>query len=372
MLCNFYLQINNLLVFSNVLQKAGYGLLVLWGVVTLVFFLFNVLPGDPARMMIGQRADLETVEKIRSELGLDRSIGLQYVRYLNDLSPVSLYRSEDKNSYFFLDPQKYQGAVEFITFGNQVSLVLKPPYLGRSYQSRRNVSNMIADVLPATFLLAFTSIIFAMFTGILIGIYCAIRKNSIFDRLAIVFSTIGVSLPSFFTAILFGWFFAFILSDYTNLNLTGNIYEIDDLGNGRVLVLKNLILPAFTLGIRPLSIVIQLSRNSILDVLSQDYIRTARAKGLSFGRIIRKHALRNALNPIITAVSGWFASLMAGVVFVEYIFGWKGLGYLIVNALNQYDMPVVLGVVITIATLFVVINLLVDISYRILDPRVRK
>ncbi|MFC2090272.1 ABC transporter permease, partial [Bacteroidota bacterium] len=192
-----------------------------------------------------------------------------------------------------------------------------------------------------------------------------------FDRIVLIVSTIGISLPSFFTAILFGWFFAFVLGDLTHLNLTGNIYEIDDLGEGKVLVLKNLILPALTLGIRPLSVFIQLSRNSMLDVLGQDYIRTARAKGLHYTRIITHHALRNALNPVITAVSGWFASLMAGVVFVEYIFGWKGLGYLIVNALNMYDMPVVLGAVITIAAFFVLINILVDIIYAILDPKIR-
>jgi peptide/nickel transport system permease protein len=219
--------------------------------------------------------------------------------------------------------------------------------------------------------LALTAIILAFIFGLFTGTLCAIYKDSWFDRISLIISTIGVSLPSFFTAILFGWFFAFVLADITNLNLTGNIYEIDDLGNGRVLRIKNLILPAFTLGIRPLSIIIQLSRNAMLDVLSQDYIRTARAKGLQFSKIIMKHALRNSMNPIVTAVSGWFASLMAGVVFVEYIFGWKGLGYLIVDALNQYDMPVVLGAVITIASLFVIINILVDISYSWLDPRIR-
>ena len=239
------------------------------------------------------------------------------------------------------------------------------------YQNRRTVSILIGDVLFNTFILAFTSIAFAFFIGLFIGILCAVWKDTVFDRVALVISTVGVSLPSFFTAILFGWFFAFVLSDLTHLNLTGNLYEIDDLGNGRVLQLKNLILPALTLGIRPLSIIIQLSRNAMLDVLSQDYIRTARAKGLRFSRIILKHGLRNSMNPIFTAVSGWFASLMAGVVFVEYIFGWKGLGYLIVNALNQYDMPVVLGAVITIATVFVIVNIMVDISYSLLDPRVR-
>lgn len=352
------------------LAKLLYGLLVLWGVVSLVFLLFNVLPGDPARMMLGQRADLETVEIIRKELGLDRSLGMQYARYLNDLSPVSIYKHSDPKSYFFLDPAKYNRTLTILKAGKR-SLVLKAPYLGMSYQNRRTVTDMIGDVLPNTFILALAAILFAFVVGLLIGILCAINKDTWFDRISILISTIGVSLPSFFTAILFGWFFAFILSDFTHLNLTGNIYEIDDLGSGKVLRLKNIVLPALTLGIRPLSIIIQLTRNAMLDVLSQDYIRTARAKGLKFSRIIFKHALRNSMNPIVTAVSGWFASLMAGVVFVEYIFGWKGLGYTIVNALNQYDMPVVLGSVITIAAIFVLINILVDFSYSLLDPRIR-
>jgi peptide/nickel transport system permease protein len=179
-----------------------------------------------------------------------------------------------------------------------------------------------------------------------------------------------MSLPSFFAAILIAWLFAYKLEAFTGLNLTGNLVEVDPFGNGTQLQLKNLILPALTLGIRPLSVVLQLSRNSMLEVLSQDYIRTARAKGLSFSRVIRKHAIKNSLNPVITAVSGWFASLMAGVIFVEYIFGWKGLGYVIVNALNNYDFPLVLGAVILISLIFVLVNILVDLVYAMLDPRI--
>ncbi|MEX0987279.1 MAG: ABC transporter permease [Bacteroidales bacterium] len=356
---------------KKIIRKFLYGLLVLWGVVTLVFMLFNVLPGDPARMMLGQRADLQTLEIIREELGLDKSTGLQYVRYLNNLSPVSVHHTDDESNYFFFRKEVHPRSAVLLQMKNR-AVVLKSPYLGLSYQNQRNVGSMIGDVLPATFLLAITSMVFAFMVGLFIGILCAVWKDSWFDRVSLIISTIGVSLPSFFTAILFGWFFAFVLADVTNLNLTGNIYEIDNLGSGRILTLKNMILPALTLGIRPLSIIIQLSRNALLDVLGQDYIRTAKAKGIRFAKIITRHALRNAMNPIVTAVSGWFASLMAGVVFVEYIFGWKGLGYLIVNALNQYDMPVVLGAVITIATIFVVVNILVDISYAMLDPRVRQ
>lgn len=343
--------------------------MILWGVATLVFILFNVLPGDPARMLMGQRSDVASIEAIRKDLGLDRSKGLQYAKYLNDLSPVSIH-SLDSTSYFHLDPGKYEPYTSLVS-GDERALVLKAPYLRRSYQSRKQVSTIIAETIPNTFILAFSSIVFASLIGIFLGILAAIYKDSLFDRLSIFFSALGMSLPSFFAAILIGWIFAFVLGDITGLNLTGNLYEIDDFGKGVHLQLKNLILPAFTLGIRPLAIVIQLSRNSMLDVLSQDYIRTAHAKGLSFSRVLLRHALRNSLNPVITAISGWFASLMAGIVFVEYIFGWKGLGYVIVDALNKYDLPVVMGVVLTISVMFIIINVLVDIAYALLDPRVR-
>ena len=134
---------------------------------------------------------------------------------------------------------------------------------------------------------------------------------------------------------------------------------------------KNLILPAIVLGIRPLAVVTQLMRNSLLEVLQADYIRTARAKGLSFATVIRRHAFKNSLNPVVTAISGWFASMLAGAVFVEYIFGWNGLGKEIVDALNTLDLPVIMGAVLIIATLFILINIFVDIIYGWLDPKVR-
>jgi peptide/nickel transport system permease protein len=356
-------------VAQYLIKRLLYAVLILWGVATLVFILFNVLPGDPARMLMGQRSDVASIEAIRKDLGLDRSLGLQYVKYLNDLSPVS-YHTHEADGYFYLDPQKYDSHTTILQTGGG-ALVLKPPYLRRSYQSKKQVTSIIGETIPNTFILAFSSIVFASLVGIFLGILAAIYKDSLFDRLSIFFSAFGMSLPSFFAAILIGWLFAFVWGDVTGLNLTGNLYELDDFGTGVHLRLKNLILPALTLGIRPLAIVIQLSRNSMLDVLSQDYIRTAHAKGLKFSRVLLRHALRNSLNPVITAISGWFASLMAGIVFVEYIFGWKGLGYVIVDALNKYDLPVVMGVVLTISLMFIVINVLVDITYAILDPRVR-
>ena len=356
---------------GRVLGKLGYSLLVIWGVVSLIFFLFNILPGDPASMMVGQRADLATVEVIREEMGFNEPAFKQYIRYINDLSPLSFYNSKEEDSFFFLDREKYGKYIPLLKTGKKSRLVLKTPYLGKSFQNNRPVGTMVLEALPNSLLLAVIAISFAFFAGNLLGIMAAIRKNSWFDRLGILFSTTGMALPSFFAAILIGWLFAYKLGHITHLNLTGNLYELDDLGRGIKLELKNLVLPAFTLGIRPLSVVMQLSRNSMLDVLSQDYIRTAKAKGLSQSRIILKHALRNSLAPVVTAVSGWFAGMLAGVVFVEYIFGWKGLGYLIVNALNYFDSPVVLGCVITISIVFVLVNFLVDIIYKILDPRLR-
>lgn len=351
-------------------KRLLYAFLILWGVITVVFFLFNILPGDPAKMMLGQRSDISTVESIRKELGLDKSKAMQYAKYLNDLSPISVHNSNNEKNYFYLDSAKYS-ATEILNLPGNYVLVAKMPYLRRSYQSKKPVSDIIAETLPNTFILAVVSILFATILGIFLGVLAAIKKDSLFDRASLFFSAFGMSLPSFFAAILIGWIFAFVLGNFTGLNLTGNLYEIDDFGEGVHLQLKNLILPAFTLGIRPLAIVIQLSRNSMLDVLSQDYIRTAKAKGLTFKRIIWKHALKNSLNPVITAISGWFASLMAGVVFIEYIFGWKGLGFVIVDSLNKYDFPVIIGCVLTISVLFIIINTLVDILYGILDPRVR-
>jgi peptide/nickel transport system permease protein len=358
-------------VIPYLIKKILYGILVAWGVITIVFFLFNILPGDPARMMVGQRADQSTLESIRMELGLDRPVSHQYLKYLNDLSFLSIHDPGNPGSLVFLDDEKYAPYRILLRFSSSRAMVLKSPYLGRSFQSRSRVSTILLRALPNTFVLAITSMMLAFCLGTFAGILGALQKDSIYDRCVLVISSLGMSLPSFFAAILIGWLFAYKLQGFTGLNLTGNLVEVDNYGEGLHLHLKNLILPALTLGIRPLSVVVQLSRNSMLEVLSQDYIRTAKAKGLSFSRVLMRHALKNSLNPLVTAVSGWFASLMAGVVFVEYIFGWKGLGFVIVNALNNYDYPLVLGSVIIISLIFVVINILVDLIYVRLDPRIQ-
>jgi peptide/nickel transport system permease protein len=353
-----------------IFQKLGYGILVLLGVVVVIFFLFNILPGDPARMILGQRADSASVAAVKKELGTDKPLYIQFASYLNDLSPLSFHVTGRPGNSFNYDTAKY-GVPVFAVAYKQMMAAVKYPCLRQSYQTRRNVSELLIESFINTFILAIVAMAFAMIAGIALGIICALHRNSFIDRISVVFSVLGMSLPSFFAAILNAWIFAFVLAHITHLNMTGSLFSVDDLGKGEYLDLKNLILPAFTLGIRPLAIIVELTRNSLLEVLSQDYIRTARAKGLSPRRIILKHALKNAMNPVITAATGWLASLLAGAVFVEYIFDWKGIGVVIVNSLEKYDFPVIMGAVLFISVILVFINIFVDIIYSVIDPRVR-
>jgi len=304
---------------------------------------------------------------------------------------------------------------------------LKAPYLGRSFRSDAPVATALTEVLPGTFVLAVLSIVLAMFIGLPMGVLAARYKDSAWDRGLLVVSALGMSGPSFFVAILVAWlgaivwyeglpvswsfiaivvfamamlfirrrwlsamkgtFFwlgaitigtllvvvidgeAFVLPG-THLPMTGSMVDVD-VWKGPVWSPKNWILPIITLMVRPLSVIVQLTRSSMLDVLEMDYIRTARAKGLNEFHVLIKHALRNALNPVITAISGWFASLLAGAIFVEFVFGWRGLGQHMFTAIENRDMPVVMGGVLVIAAIFVVVNMLVDLTYAWIDPRVR-
>lgn len=328
------------------------------------------MQGDPARMMLDQNEDPEQLKAIRQKLGLDKPLLTQYFYYLNDLSPVS-FHSQNSGDYTVFDPEKYNG--KKIAEMGKTDVVIKTPYLRESFQKQgKPVTEIIAETLPNTILLAVSAILIAFFLGIVLGIISALNKDSWLDRFLLVITSVGMSVPSFFAAILMAWFFAFVLAEYTGFNMTGSLYEVDDYGTGKHLTLKNLILPALTLGIRPLAVITQLTRNSLLETLTKDYIRTAYSKGLTKSQVIRRHALRNSLNPVITAASGWFAGMLTGAVFVEFIFGWNGLGKEIVNALKTLDQPVIMGAVLVIALSFIIINILVDVLYGVLDPRVRK
>lgn len=351
---------------AYITRKLLYGIAVLWGVATLVFFLFNILPGDPAQMMLGQRADKESVDAIREELGMNQSLAKQYVDYLNDLVPISFYDISDGTQK--LDKIGHYGKIATI---GSTAIVVKAPYLRMSYQSKRKVSDILGEAFPNTLLLAAVSISIALILGLLIGIMAAVVNKPFWNKLTLFVTTIGMSLPSFFAAILMAWIFGFLLQEHTGLNMTGSLYSVDDFGRGEYLSLANLILPALTLGMRPLAVVTELTRTSLLEALSMDYVRTAKAKGLRPARVVCVHALRNALNPVVTAISGWFASLLAGAVFVEYVFDWKGIGVVVVDALDKYDFPVIMGAVLLIAVMLIVVNVVVDIIYGIIDPRVR-
>ncbi len=351
-----------------VFRRILHGIPVLAGVLIIIFFLFHALPGDPTRMLLGQRSDMAGIESIRKDLGLDKPLMAQFFNYLNDLSPVSVHTKD--TGYWHYDNEKYVSSTVLFQIGNS-QIVGKKPYLRRSYQSRRPVTEIIGEAFPNTLVLALAALIFALIVGVFLGMLCARFKDSWLDRAILIISVGGMSVPSFFAAILIAWVFAYLLGDFTGLNLFGSLYEVDPLGRGEYIQLKNLILPALTLGIRPLAVMTELTRNAFLDTLGSDYIRTARAKGASEKRIYLKHALKNALNPVVTSASNWLASLFAGAVFVEFIFDWKGIGYVIVMALEQFDLPVIMGCILFISCLFILLNILVDIIYAAIDPRVR-
>lgn len=435
-------------MFKYALKKILYGFLVLFGVVTAIFFLFNAKPGNPALMVGGQHATEEVIKNIEKDLGLDLPLGKRYLLYLNDLSILALH-SNNKESHYYLEEDKYGSKTMLFAISGTSSLVLKAPYLRRSYSTRRDVWDVVKEKLPDTAILAFSAVGIATFIGIFFGVIAAINKGSFYDTSTFIIAVTGMSAPSFFVAYIFstvgglvwseqldlptfpfilmflfisvgiiskyiqpqkgielsikniiGWGFKGIfigtgiwvlyVAGYsifnfeevnllsgsiplpgTGLNPEGPLVDFDDITTEDRYFWENLILPTLTLGIRPLAIVTQLTRSSMLEVLSQDYIRTAKAKGVSQYKVIVKHALKNALNPVVTAISGWFASLLAGSVFVERVFRWNGLGNELVTALQNDDLPLIMGAVIVVSSFFVVITILVDVIYGFLDPRVR-
>ncbi|MBL7836130.1 MAG: ABC transporter permease [Bacteroidetes bacterium] len=332
--------------------------LVLSGVVLLIFTLFILFP-SAEEIAAGQRSDASTLNAMRAEMGLDKSKSEQLILYLKDLSPLVVCK-ENPN---------YKG----LTFSlyNDVQLYVKLPYLRKSYLSRKPVSDILSEAFVGSLVLAVFAMIIALILGIGAGVLSAIRPGSMVDRFCLAIATLGVSLPSFFLAVLFAWIFGYLLKSFTGLSMTGSLYSINPLNGEQYIDFRHIVLPSLALGIRPFAIIMQLTRSSLIDVMKQDYIRTARAKGLSEFSVIYKHALRNALNPVVTAASGWFASLLTGAFFIEYIFSWKGLGKVTIDALQQSDLPVVMGSVLLVALIFIVVNLIVDVLYVRLDPRVK-
>ena len=424
-----------------VLKKIAYGILVLLGVITVVFCIYNIKPGDPASMSGGQNTNKDIIENFNKEWGLDQPILKRYFHFVNDLSPISVYNHTSENSFIYYEQERYNG-FKLFSISDKYALYTKAPYLKRSYLNNRSVSDLISEKLIGTAILAFASILFASLLGILLGSYSAYNNKGFIDKFSLIFSIAGMSAPSFFMASIISvvggyywssaihfpvlplifillfivlksiklknqfriktilknvlkgfaiglgiWLLLIILRSIfqfqfldillysfeimgTGLEPSGSIIQLNDITGEKEYNWSNLVLPCITLGLRPLAIVLLLTKKSMEEVLSSDFIRTAKAKGLSTFQILWKHALRNAINPVITAISGWFASLLAGAVFVEMIFNWDGIGLILVNALKNDDLPVVMGITLVISVIFVIINLIVDVIYSIIDPRV--
>lgn len=341
-------------------KRFAYIISIFIGIIFLVLVLFRGL-GDPTVILAGQSGNKETLLNIQKELHLDQPTWKQFLFYLNDVSPICFHHKET------IARKSLKG----IFIGGNLKFGLKVPYLGKSYQSGQPVVDMLMQALPGTLILSMAAMLIAIPIGIFLGITSAVKRNSFTDHLSTVVSVAGISLPSFFVAIVMIWIFAITLQSITHLPIQGSWITVNEITGESSIAWKNLILPAITLGIRPLALITQLTRSAVLDVLQKDYVRTAYAKGLSKSRVLWKHVLPNAMNPVITSVTGWFGELMAGAIFIEYIFGWHGIGNMTVQALDRLDYPVVMGAVLFSACVFLLVNFSTDKLYRIFDPRMR-
>ncbi|SHI30652.1 ABC transporter permease [Desulfosporosinus lacus] len=318
---------------------------VLIGVSIIVFLIMRVFSPDPAPIVLGQHATQEAVEVWRQANGLNDPIYLQYFHYIT-------------------------GALT----GD----------LGTSYYTKMPVTKEIFARFPATIELALVAIMLASFFGILIGVISAVKKNSIFDNAGMFIALIGVSMPIFWLGILLIIFFSGTLHWLPSsgridpllqpLDITG-FYLIDSLMtnnmDGFKDAFRHLVLPASALAMYSMAIIARMTRSSMLETLQQDFIRTARAKGISEGRVIIRHALRNGLIPIVTVIGLQLGSLLGGAVLTETVFSWPGIGAYTVACILKSDFPVVQGVVLLIASIFVLVNLIVDVFYAFLDPRIK-
>ncbi|WP_422444422.1 ABC transporter permease [Thermoanaerobacterium sp. DL9XJH110] len=292
---------------------------VILGVIAVVFILTTIVPGDPARIMVGQRGNPETIAKIRQEMGLDKPLAVQFFDFMKNALTLNL---------------------------------------GKSYRNNMTVVEALLSRLPVTAKLAVFATIVAVLMGVPLGIVSAVKQYSWIDYSAMFFAILGISAPVFWVGLLSVVLFCVKLGWIPG---TGT-------GNGEFIYY---ILPSLVLGIRPAALIARLTRSSMLEIIRQDYIRTARAKGLSERVVIMKHALRNALIPVVTVIGIETASLLSGVVVTESIFSMPGLGRLSVEALINRDFPVIRGVVLFMALIFVFANLVVDLSYPLFDPRIK-
>lgn len=306
------------------LRRTAQAVVVLIGVSIVVFLLVHLVPGDPIRLALGTRFDPDTYQALRERSGLDQPLVIQYFDWLG-------------------------GALT----GD----------LGVSFRTGRPVASIIVERLPATLSLASAAVVVALAIAVPLGILSAVRSGSVLDRAATVFSQAGISIPDFWMAILLILFVALYLD---LLPPSGYVSFLEDpLG-----WLAHLVMPAITVGVVSGSILTRFVRSSMLESLGQDYTRTARAKGLPERTVVSRHVLRNALVPVVTVTGLQLAYLLSGVVVVEVVFAWPGLGLLALNAVEARDYPVLQGAVLLFALFFLLVNLVVDLLYAYLDPRI--
>src|SRR5918999_2928022 len=302
---------------TYVLTRAGYSVFVLWGALTIVFVAIRIVPGDPAGLMLGAGATEEDVAALRERLGLDASLPVQYVRFVGDAARLDF---------------------------------------GQSLWLNRPVGEEVAGRIAATSRLALTAVVLALLVSFPLGILAALRQQTPLDGAISVLSLIGQSVPSFWLGIMLILLFA---------------RQLRWLPSAGSESWQHLILPAFTLSLPLIGVLTRLVRSGLLEVMYEDYIRTARAKGLAARQVLTGHALRNMLIPVITVIGLQIGNLLGGAVIVETVFAWPGIGRLLVDAIEHRDYPLVQAAILLITATFVVINLLVDLSYGYLDPRIR-
>ena len=300
---------------------------VLWGVSVVVFLVLHLAPGDPAEIMLGSQATKEDLTRLRAEFGLDQPLHVQYARWIGRL---------------------VQGD------------------LGRSLWMKRPVLLEVLGRFKATLLLTGTALVISTLGGIALGVLSATRPNSLLDRASAVASLFGASMPVFWLGIVLMVIFSLWLGWLPASGMWAP-YGGGDLAD----LARHLVLPALTLAAASVTIVARLTRSTMLDVLGQDYVRTARAKGLREGRVVTRHALKNAMIPIVTVVGVQAGYLLGGAVLTETVFAWPGVGSLMVQGILARDVPLVQGCVLVVALTFVLINLAVDVLYAYLDPRIR-
>jgi peptide/nickel transport system permease protein len=290
---------------------------VVWLLVTLVFALIHIVPGDPVAQMLGESASVSEVERLRADLGLDRPLGEQYLAWLSGLVRLDL---------------------------------------GQSLRNQQPVLTAVADRYPATLVLAVAALAFSLLVAVPLGVLAALRRGRATDHAVSVLTLLGVSLPNFVLGPLFILAFAIGLGWFPVSGAGG---------------VAHLVLPAVTLGGAIAAITTRMVRSSLLEEIGQDYVRTARAKGLSEARVVFGHALRNGLIPILTIVGLQFGTLLAGAIVTETIFSWPGLGRLMVEAIYARDYPLVQGCILSVALTYIAVNFVTDFLYAVVDPRVR-